>query len=484
MDDSHTVCPECNCDSFETEEILKDDNNPANVEADVQDDSPTKIIDAVKVETEIEESAELENETENAEEQEYIQPPRKLKPWQIGAIIGAVVVVLGVVIAVLSGAFSGTNRHYKNAKVETPSDIVTEPTDIKIKNTAFVMTEEPFDMQIKIESFVYQLPMMVKDVLASGWSFGESDTAEIFLASGEVLDTYFVSAKGSVIFVKVKNFDKDEAEINNCCLIGLKVDADCLAGEKAVLVKNLTMGSLRKAVEDVFGECDDVTEENKGTTLTYTRWDKRTASFVFDSKGEKLISVQYFNDAVPENFEAFEEETKANTDNEKDGYVKPTALGNDVASGIMQIEGELYQFPILVSEFLDNGWEITFEEDRAILFAEEHLFGTLKKGDIEITGVDVYNFEKSDCRIKNCYVVSMESSADSEYSAVLPKNVKVGMNEEAFTSAIIGAAYDFDSTHFNEYVFTRGAYSLVIDVDKDEKTIVYWYAAYDVAYEE
>lgn len=481
MDDVHTVCPECNCEEFETEKIVND-NAPEKPEDATKDDSPTRIIDTIKENKVIE-----ADESDDDVHDEYNQTEKvltgKLKPWQIGVIIGAAVVVIGVVIAVITGAFSGTNRYYNNAKVETPSDVVTEPVKTDVKNTSYVMTEEPFDMQIKIEKSVYQLPMMVKDVLASGWSLGDTADSEIYLASGEVYETYFVSTKGTVIFVTVKNFDKNEAALKDCCLIGLKVDADCLAGEKILLVKNLTMGSLRTAVEAVFGECDDVTEENKGTTLIYTRSINKYASFVFDVKTKKLISVAYFNDAVPDEFESAEPVTEADKNEEKDDSV-PTALGNDIASGVMQIEGDLYKFPILVSHFLDNGWEITFEEDRAILFGEEHLFGTLKKGDVEITGVDVYNFEKGDCRIKNCYVVSIEASTDSPYSIVLPKNVKVGMSEEDFLSAINGAAYDFDSTYFNEYIFTRGAYSLVIDVDKDDKTIMYWYADYDVAYED
>lgn len=482
MDDSHSVCPECNCESFETEEVLNDGNTPEIPENTVANDSPTRIIDVIKVDEDSAEEDKNEPHVASGEE-DFQKTPKKVKPWLIGVIIGIAVVVLGVVIAVLSGAFSGTNRYYNNAEIETPADIVTKPVDAVINNTPYVMTEKPFDLQIKIEQSVYQLPMLVKDVLSSGWALGDSAVSDTYLASGEALETYFVSANGSIIFVTVKNFDKNDAQIKDCCLIGLKVDVDCLSGEKTLLVKDLAMGSTRKAVEDVFGECDDVTKENKGITLLYTKSDEKYASFIFDAEAEKMISVAYFNDTVPDEFEALTEKTEENDKNDED-YSKPISLGNDVTAGVIQVDGELYKFPIPVSEFLDNGWEITLDEGGSVVSAEEHLFGVLKKGDVEIAGVDVYNFEESESRVKNCYVVSIEDSTDSGNGIALPKNVKAGMSEEAFLQAVNGLDYDFDSTHFNEYIFTRGAYTLVIDVDKDEKTIVYWYATYDVAYEE
>lgn len=502
LDDLFTYCPECGCESFETEEQPKTEDAAKDV-SEVAVEEPTIVMDAVKAEPEEEgDAAEETEENEKTDAVEDAEQPaddadtseekaekksvlaklavfKKLKPWQIGIIIGVVVVVIAVVVLLLSGVLSGGNRHYNNAKVETPADIVVEETKPVIKNTTYTMTEEPFDFQVKIGQSVYQLPMMMSEVLSSGWSFGDTTVTEEPVAAGAKVETYLVSSNGAIVFVTITNFSKEAADIKDCCLISLTVDADCLSGEKATLVKNLTMGSLRKAVEDVFGECDDAVQENKGTTLTYTKSDKKYAAFVFDNKTLKLKSVTYFNNAVPEAYEEAEKQEEEEAD-KKDEYVKPDALGNDITSGTMQIEGDLYKLPILVSELIDNGWEITFKEDRAILYGNEHLFGTLKKGDIEISGVDVYNFDKTDCLIKNCYVISMEASADTDYTVVLPKNIKVGMSEADYLAAINGLEYDFDSTHFNEYVFKKDKFSVTIDVDKDDKTIKYLFASYEV----
>ncbi len=497
LDDMHSLCPECGCESFETEEQPSKSEKNAQDTENMSVESPTIVMDAVKAEevsaepAEKETSAETEK-TEATEEdslkaeekksaQEELSVVKKLKPRQIGVIIGAVVIVIGIVVLALTGVFSGTNRHYKNAKVETPADIITEETAPVIKNTSYVMTDEPFDFQVKIGQSVYQLPMMVSEVLSSGWSFGDKTVCEELVGAGATVETYFVSSKGDIVFVTIANFSKEEAELKDCCVISLTVDGECLSGENATLVKGLTLGSLRKAVEDAFGECDDVVQENKGTTLTYTKSEKKYASFVFDNKTEKLESVTYFNNTVPEEYESPVE--KEDGTEKTDEYVKPDSLGNDIASGIIQIEGDLYKLPILVSEFLDNGWEITFKEDRAILFGNETLFGTLKKGDVVIEGVEVYNFDSTDCRIKNCYVVSMEASVDMDYTVVLPKNIKPGMSEADYLAAIEGTTYDFDSTHFNEYTIKKGELSITVDVDKDDKTVKYILAVYDVTAE-
>ena len=488
LDDMHSFCPECGCESFETEE------KPEKAEELVKDteessvESPTIIMDAIKVEEEVEpeDSADKEEDaeetTQNAEEDSSEAEGKKsvsgkpavlkkLKSWQLGVIIAVLVAVIVVIILALTGVFSGGNRHYKNATVETPADIVSEETKPAIKNTSYVMTEEPFDFQVKIGQSVYQVPMLVSDVLASGWTFGDASVTEDHIAGGENIQTYIVSSKGAVVFVTIANFDKDDADIKDCCIISITIDGDCLSGEKASLVKGLTIGSSRKAVEDVFGECDDEMQGNKGITLTYTKSDKKYAEFVFDSKTSELKSVTYFNTALPKEYEADVEEEKETKNQEE--YVEPDALGNDITSGAIQIEGDLYKFPILVSEFIDNGWEINFKEDRAILFGNETLIGTLKKGDVEIEGVEVCNLDSSDCRIKNCYVVSMEASVDMAHKVVLPGNIKPGMAEADYLEAIKNTKYDFDSTHFNEYVFKKGDLSITIDVDKDDKTVKY-----------
>ena len=503
LDDMFSFCPECGCESFEAEE------QPAKAEEAVDDasvEAPTIVMDAVKVEdaeqeepvdtAEAEEKDEAsegdspaatteENEAPAAKEKKSVKELlavfKKLKPWQIGVIIAVVVAVVVVVVLALTGVFSGGNRHYNNAKVETPADIVVEETKPAIKNTSYVMTEEPFDFQVKIGQSVYQVPMLVSDMLASGWSFGDATVTEDPLAAGAKAETYLVSSKGAVVFVTVTNFYKEAADINDCCIIDLTVDGECLSGEKAAFVKNIAIGSAKTAVEDVFGECDDEVQENKGTTLTYTKSDKKYAAFVFDNKTAKLKSVKYFNDAVPQEFKADVEEDEAAED--RGEYVKPEALGKDVTTGAMQIEGDLYKLPILVSEFIDNGWEITFKEDRAILFGSETLMGTLKKGDVEIKNVEVHNFDKSDCLIKNCYVVRMAASVDDEYKVVLPGNIKPGMSEADYLAAIKDIKYEFDSTHFNEYIFKKGDLSITIDVDKDDKTVKYILVAYDVTEE-
>ena len=109
--------------------------------------------------------------------------------------------------------------------------------------------------------------------------------------------------------------------------------------------------------------------------------------------------------------------------------------------------------------------------------------GTLKKGDVEIKNVEVHNFDKSDCLIKNCYVVRMAASVDDEYKVVLPGNIKPGMSEADYLAAIKDIKYEFDSTHFNEYIFKKGDLSITIDVDKDDKTVKYILVAYDVTEE-
>jgi hypothetical protein len=73
----------------------------------------------------------------------------------------------------------------------------------------------------------------------------------------------------------------------------------------------------------------------------------------------------------------------------------------------------------------------------------------------------------------------MSSSPEDEYEVVFPANVKAGMSEADFKAAIQGMEYEFNEVNFDEYVFTNGAYTLMVVVDKDEAAVNYVLLTYD-----
>ena len=60
-----------------------------------------------------------------------------------------------------------------------------------------------------------------------------------------------------------------------------------------------------------------------------------------------------------------------------------------------------------------------------------------------------------------------------------PANLKVGMKEAEFKAAIQGKEYEFNEINFDEYVFTEGAYTLMVVVDKDESAVNFILMTYD-----
>lgn len=510
-------------DEAESEEVSEETEDHMSDEEGTAEAEETKELDETEEaeESEAEEKAEESEEAENSDEEETAEESEKpenseeaedssakseegepaeekteLSPEEmaakkarkkkiaiiVGSVLGAVAVVVAV-ICVFTFVDFDRNRAYdlKEKTFVADENVTGDPVAPIpfVSNPPYEMSESFSDYQLNINGAVYQVPMPVQEIIDSGWAFGDGENSEKILAKEETADTYFVSKDGAVMYATIINFNNADTALNKCYVSRLRVDYSDNLLINVFMTGNLSLGrATRDQIEKLIGESSDVVELVAGTVVTYKNSDKAKAVLTYNKKTKVLEGIEYVNTKKPYNYQ---ETTLPPTTNEYGGteVTKPTELGKDITSGVVQIQGDIYQLPIKVSEFLNNGWEITFKEDRAILYAGEHLFATLTKDDVTITGVDVHNSSKDEKLIRNCEVIAVSSSPEDKYEVVFPGNLKIGTKDAELKSLIQGKEYEFNEVNFDEYVFHNGAYTLMIVVDKDESAVNYISMTYD-----
>lgn len=401
----------------------------------------------------------------------------KFKLWHILIIIFTVLFTLGVIILfILYGFFSLSDSFGKNF-YENKEEINIKTEIRENDNMISDFSENPYDLQFFTGGSTYELPVTVTEVLKDGWVFGLNEEAENVIPAGETAETYFTLSDGTVVFATLKNFGNEEITLRQAYIVGVKFDKDYI-GAKSDLTffKNLSLGvSVRKYAENIFGKCHDIFKINSGTVLNYKKGEK-TVKLLFDNSTGKLKEIEYINTSSPEDFseDAFKQISSQR-------YKKPEELGVNLVSGVMEIEGDLYKLPIPVSEFLKNGWEISFkEDDKTTLSGNEYAFGILTKDGVTIPDAEIYNFDKTKNNVENCYVISVAVSSESEFDISLPKDIKTEMTEDDFLVAVSGLNCTLNSAEFNQYTFTDGKITLTADVDKQENKVKYWIMRYSI----
>lgn len=400
----------------------------------------------------------------------------------IGSVLGAVAVVAAVICVFTFVDFSKNPAYDSDEKTFIADENVTGETVAPIpfvSNPPYEMSESFSDYQVNINGAVYQVPMPVQEIINSGWAFGSDENTEKVLAKEETFETYFVSKDGATMYATIINFSQHDTAVDKCYVSRIKVDSKDNLLIKMFMTGNLSLGKATRAqVEELIGESDDIVELPAETIVRYKNNDKAYARLTYNKKTKVLESIEFVNSKKPGNYQ---ETTLPTTTNAYGGVevTTPEELGKNITSGAVQIQGEIYQLPIKVSDMLNDGWEISFKEDRAILYAGEHLIATLTKGDVTIKGVDVHNLSKEEKLIRNCEIIEISSSPDDKHEVIFPANLKVGMKEAEFKAAIQGKEYEFNEINFDEYVFTEGAYTLMVVVDKDESAVNFILMTYD-----
>lgn len=104
------------------------------------------------------------------------------------------------------------------------------------------------------------------------------------------------------------------------------------------------------------------------------------------------------------------------------GYIAPVELGDNPASGNVEIDGDLYHLPCTITQFMDNGWEIK-DAPSELTSNDEEI--TLKKGTKTITLEATWLTEKYN-QVEYGLVEVIDSIGMGSVDVVLPGDIKPG----------------------------------------------------------
>ena len=117
------------------------------------------------------------------------------------------------------------------------------------------------------------------------------------------------------------------------------------------------------------------------------------------------------------------------------GYIAPTQLGEKATSGIIQIDGDLYQMPAPVKAFTDNGWELESWLDNATFSSTEQTHVAMKRnGKRLVLFANVLSVCSGD--VDNAYVERIDIVPDSDIRYVLPGAIRIYGKKEDVVKAL------------------------------------------------
>ncbi|BCN32084.1 hypothetical protein [Anaeromicropila herbilytica] len=170
--------------------------------------------------------------------------------------------------------------------------------------------------------------------------------------------------------------------------------------------------------------------------------------------------------------------------NNKNVYVKnkPTELSNDFSSFIIELDNDMYQMPICVSELIENGWKIE-EKYIDISVDPNDLWNVTFTKNIYAITLSAKNYSEKVRSINECYITTIDIMKESNVPIIqLPYGIQLGMKREKFENVINRMKYD-EEKHYNEIYYTFNLRTkdilqyidITVDNEKDEITEILIY---------
>lgn len=292
-------------------------------------------------------------------------------------------------------------------------------------------SKEIYDFKINLYGDVYTLPADLNEFKENGWTYANNDNPEDKDVIANGYATCDVLKDGKRITLTVINLGTSTKKFGDCKVGSI----DCTFSSANDITFNLannlsaTNNTTIKDVISKFGEATKTISNESGTTLRYEKEMYMYYAFTFNTE-DKLTYVDI------RNWETDDETTIEEVDlsflNE---YVTPIALTDNYADYVFKLEGNMYQLPVPVSSFVDNGWVIT-SQPNSIPAGNEITSGlTMKKDDLELT-FTVKNFSNSAVETKDAMIVGifMNSEFLDDIDFELSGGITFGMSLTDFES--------------------------------------------------
>lgn len=296
----------------------------------------------------------------------------------------------------------------------TPTSTPTpEPTATPAPVAA--VSEKIEDFMFEMEGEVYRLPVLYQTFAEKGWHPDGKVTEDDELGGYSYLYCYLTN-----------DIVRISAEIINMSGHVRKLK-DCTIGSIEIKVSNNLDFSIAKGIEgtaskdeiiEAFGLPSSNSNYETSEYITYDLGTRKKVKFYLD------YEKSYNNSITLQCYEATEHDATVVSEETPEylaEYVKPKKVGSDVKATLFMLDGKRYRLPCPLSEFIDDGWEISQANIKSLgAWNYASLYDvTLKKGDVKIN-VGLLNCSEKEVYIKDCAVYSVS------FETYYMKNIEEG----------------------------------------------------------
>lgn len=312
------------------------------------------------------------------------------------AIAAAVVVVLIAVLLIpkRGNAPTGDSQTLDNTITGDNSDEVVEIT----------MSDDLYDFTFELEGVVYKLPCEYEDLTKNGWTISSTGYNSDSKIAGNSYDTFTMVRDGRSISITSYNMSGNAKPIKECKVGG--VECEVRGGVNFAIAKGITPSSSAEEIKNAFGVPWYNNSESDYESMTYYVQKESTYNCVkfYISNNSKYSSIELRNFIETE-----DDKTSTNTERPAylNSYKAPAAMGDDLKSAVVKIEGDLYQLPAPVSAFLNNGWTISQQSGDVVAGGGDTI--RIEKGGKHLDLI-IANYSEYQTTVENCAVTSISVS--------------------------------------------------------------------------
>ncbi|MBR2044440.1 MAG: hypothetical protein IJ946_08925 [Clostridia bacterium] len=304
-------------------------------------------------------------------------------------------------------------------------------------------SENLYDYTFKLDKKIYTLPFSFQSLTEDGWEITTKGYEAPAIMHGHQTKTVDVKKGDKHLTVILLNPTGDRIVHTEADVAGVNVYADSKV--KLELPKNVTLDFTEKSLTEAYGEPSLKSTPRKITQFTYENskdyYGKNKAVFrLFSKKKKPEPVIELYNAKFVHTF------AKNRLCDEAAAYVAPKELSNDISSGCFELDGQLYQFPVPIKEFLDNGWIFTHNPTEIFSGGAGSVEITKSLNSYSAIHLYFYNPAPYMTTIENCMVYGMQTSISDDYSLTLPEGISTQSEYEK-----INELYEKGETKLKKY---------------------------------
>ena len=292
----------------------------------------------------------------------------------------------------------------------------------------------------------YTLPAKLQTFLNEGWSFHNPDDASMTLDKFESQKVYleYQGKQYTDCSFYIMNSTLDSLGYEECMVYDVSF-SNTFAKSSGADIKMcndnfIIYTTTPDEVKELLDAPTKTITNDKSVTLKYIIDSERYESYTaYTFEENVLTSVEIVNELTLDYPKLYEVDTKVPYLIEE--YKAPESLGDNPLSGNFSLNGVIYNLPVPLKVFVDNGWTYTKDEYQ-IISPNDYVYITLKK-DNDTFFARACNPLSSEITLKNAIVIDLSESEDinSELKFVLPGNIRSGMTKDELLSILNNGIY-------------------------------------------